>query len=98
MKEQMHSYIHENFPKKRYKYTIRPRKPGEIFIGEILIALFIALMLIMIYLNYEANLKYQQEKKQEKEIDIDVEINKESNMKTDLTKFFIRNNNIFLMF
>lgn len=99
----MKNYIKENIPKKSYKYKIRPRRPGEIFIGEILFALFLIFMLVMLYLNYESNLKYQVEKnitkKEINEIDVNIEINTKhnTNINKDIDKYLnLKNTNEFI--
>ncbi|MEM3374024.1 MAG: hypothetical protein QXE31_02265 [Candidatus Woesearchaeota archaeon] len=99
--EQLKSYVKEKFPKKQYVYKIRPRKPGEIFIGEILFAIFLIFMLIMLYLNYESNLKYQNENKpkteNKSEVDINIEVHNQKNFdsKTIINEVFEINELLF---
>ncbi|MEM4397303.1 MAG: hypothetical protein QW757_01605 [Candidatus Woesearchaeota archaeon] len=98
-REILKKYIKENFPKKKFVYKIRPRKPGEIFIGEILFALFLVFMLLMLIVNYYTTEKYKMEnlnkEKNITEIEINVDIdNTQNNFKTQLPMqiLFIKKN------
>ncbi len=83
--EYTRNYVGENFPRKPFKkgIVIRKRRPFELFLPEILFALFIIFLLIMLAVNYTSNLNYVRQNKTiepEKEIDIGVNIREESNL------------------
>ena len=76
--EQTNNYVKETIPSKKYRYVLKERKGNEIYLSDILIALFIILMMLTLFINYLSNLSSMPVNETgEKEVDVNINIKKE---------------------
>lgn len=73
--EQTNNYVKETIPVKKYRYILRERRGNEIYLSDILIALFIVLMMLTLFINYLSNLSSAPvNQTSEKEVDVNINI------------------------
>jgi len=75
-KEITKRYIRERFPKKHYRFLLRPRKPFGLYWSEIVFVILILLMIFMVITNFMEEQKYTKVNltRSEKEIKVGVSI------------------------
>ena len=94
-RELTRKYIAEGFPRKQYirkkRVYIRDRRDFEIFLHEIIVAIFIIFMMIMLFVNYVHNKNYVPEQipEHEKRAEIDVDIDSKTDLMAGIPEYKI---------